>query len=405
MSTTYQTWFRTTLALPLSSADTTMEVATAPTITQWRVLVKQGNTKEWIKFTWVSWTTLTGLTRWLSQTADPITWGTGEDFIAWATIKIVAMHDQLQDRTFPVATVYATTAARDTALWADWAATEAWIDIYVTATWFYYNYNLSTGQWETVDTGTATPNASTTVAGKVETATSAEWQAWTNTGWTWANLIVLPGNIAANTQSSTFIYAEDSEVSDTYVISLTPNLTAYTKGQTISFEPNTTNTWACTINVDWLWAKDIKLIDWTDPLDWDVTAWRIYDLKYDGTNFVLQQVPERATNAEAMAWTDETNYITPYHLKNYQKKLWNWLSRSNFTTYTASTDWFIVYNFWWNDSSRERYIQINWAFIYNDSVWKYADTFCIPVKSWDTYSVYDQALPADNLYYVFIPLS
>jgi hypothetical protein len=44
----------------------------------------------------------------------------------------------------------------------------------------FYNYNLTTAQWEAVDTGTATPNGSTTVAGKVETATTGEVTAGTD---------------------------------------------------------------------------------------------------------------------------------------------------------------------------------------------------------------------------------
>lgn len=36
------------------------------------------------------------------------------------------------------------------------------------------HYNGTTAQWEIADTGTPTPNASTTTAGKVETATTGE---------------------------------------------------------------------------------------------------------------------------------------------------------------------------------------------------------------------------------------
>jgi len=50
--------------------------------------------------------------------------------------------------------VYATTAARDSALGANGAATLPYSDIWVTATGLFYNYNLSTAQWESQDTGT-----------------------------------------------------------------------------------------------------------------------------------------------------------------------------------------------------------------------------------------------------------
>jgi hypothetical protein len=96
------------------------------------------------------------------------------------------MHDQMIDKQLPtanlqIATTYATTSARDTALWGNGVATFPYVDIYVTATGLYYNYNLSSNQWESIDVGTSTPNASTTVAGKVEISTDAEATAGTST--------------------------------------------------------------------------------------------------------------------------------------------------------------------------------------------------------------------------------
>jgi hypothetical protein len=57
----------------------------------------------------------------LSQTADPATAGTGQVWIAGTKIKLVAMHDQMLDKlegddVLISATVYASTAARDSAL-------------------------------------------------------------------------------------------------------------------------------------------------------------------------------------------------------------------------------------------------------------------------------------------------
>lgn len=64
-------------------------------------------------------------------------------------------------------TVYATTAARDSALGADWAATLPYTNIYVTATGLFYNYNLSDAAWQSIDTGTSPWNATTSSAGLV----------------------------------------------------------------------------------------------------------------------------------------------------------------------------------------------------------------------------------------------
>ena len=74
--------------------------------------------------------------------------------------------------------------------------------------------------------------------------------AGTDTGGSGALLSVLPSDIAKNDQSDAFIYAADAQATDTYVIALTPALTAYTTGQKIRFKANTINTGACTINVN-----------------------------------------------------------------------------------------------------------------------------------------------------------
>lgn len=102
---------------------------------------------------------------------------------------LVAMHDQIRDKTQPTEVLiygktYATTAARDAALGADGAAVHPYTNVYVTATGLHYNYNLSTALREDVSTGTTTPNASTSAAGKVQEATTAEIMARTKTGTT-----------------------------------------------------------------------------------------------------------------------------------------------------------------------------------------------------------------------------
>jgi len=309
-------------------------------------LISWSNT-EWVEFTWVSWTTLTWLTRWLSQTSDPSVAWTGLSWIAWTEIRLVAMHDQIFNRQSPEAKTYATEAARDADLWGDWVATLSYVNIWVTATWLYYNYNLGTAQWEDIDTWTVTPNASATVAWKVEVATTAESIAWDDTWTTGAKTIVAPSDIAANEQSSTFKYAEDAEATDTYVIAMTPSLTAYTKWQWIRFEAKTVNTWVATLNVDGLWAKSIKTTAWDDPSDWDIAAGEIVDLIYDGTNFVLQKTPkawvarewvvELATDAEVDTWTDETRYINAKQLNDIALKeitltAWECVTSANFSS-------------------------------------------------------------------------
>lgn len=51
MTQTYQTSFKTVLAANLAVADTTATLATPPTVTKGRMLLKNGNIQEWISFT------------------------------------------------------------------------------------------------------------------------------------------------------------------------------------------------------------------------------------------------------------------------------------------------------------------------------------------------------------------
>ena len=198
------------LAIKLTATATTLTATTDLGITTWRLYFKNSNQVEWIDFTWVSanWSNFdyTWLTRWLSQTSDWVTAWTGKTWLATDTWVNVQMHDQAFNRQKPKAIVFATTAARDTALWADGAVIEPYVNVYVTATWVFYNYNLSSNQWEAVDTGTVTPNGSTTVAGKFEAPTQTQNDAATVTWETGALLTTTPQEMGRSIQkqSATF---------------------------------------------------------------------------------------------------------------------------------------------------------------------------------------------------------
>lgn len=92
----FESGYKSTLATKLNPWDTSLTVAVAPTITAGRIYLKSWNQEEWMEFTWVSWTTLTGLTRQLSKTAIPaVSEGSGYTWTAWTVVRIVAMHDQI----------------------------------------------------------------------------------------------------------------------------------------------------------------------------------------------------------------------------------------------------------------------------------------------------------------------
>lgn len=96
---------------------------------------------------------------------------------------------------------------------------------------------------------------------------------------------------AADGQSAATVgprnYGVDTGSDDTYVIALSPALTAYAAGLQIIFMANTANTGAATLNVNGLGAKTIVKAVSTALSDNDILALMICVVVYDGTNFVL----------------------------------------------------------------------------------------------------------------------
>lgn len=98
-------------------------------------------------------------------------WGAATDF-AWAVMKSL------------------TTAQRTALTWVNGMV------VYDTTLWELYQY--IGGAWSAVSAGSTQPNASETVAGKLELATDAEVLAGTDIGWTGASLSVLPSQLNPN---------------------------------------------------------------------------------------------------------------------------------------------------------------------------------------------------------------
>lgn len=85
--------------------------------------------------------------------------------------------------------VFDDATARDTAI----PSPEDGMHCYLKDAWMYYDYTA--GSWEERTAWSITPNASETVAGKVEQATNAEFTAGTDTWGTWASLFVVPSQV------------------------------------------------------------------------------------------------------------------------------------------------------------------------------------------------------------------
>jgi len=96
--------------------------------------------------------------------------------------------------------------------------------------------------------------------------------------------------VTANDQTrnlSQVQYATSTTGNDTYVVTLSPAPTAYTAGMEVVFKPDTANTGACTLNVNSLGAKAIKVNVSDDPQNNAIKANSLVVVRYDGTNFQL----------------------------------------------------------------------------------------------------------------------
>lgn len=117
-------------------------------------------------------------------------------------------------------------------------------------------------------------------------------------------------------------YDEDAEGSDSYVISVN-GITELIDGMELSFKANTTNTGACTMNLNGLGAKAIKKKYNADTDDGDIPGGSITDLKYDADNdwYQMTSTPatitslSKANQAEAEAGTDDDKYMTSLKVK------------------------------------------------------------------------------------------
>jgi hypothetical protein len=91
--------------------------------------------------------------------------------------------------------------------------------------------------------------------------------------------------------------ATDTGTANTYVIALSPAITAYAAGQEITFKAGAASTGASTLNVNTLGTKALKKLHDQDIESGDIEAGSIVTAVYDGTNFqVTSQLASSATS-------------------------------------------------------------------------------------------------------------
>jgi hypothetical protein len=95
--------------------------------------------------------------------------------------------------------------------------------------------------------------------------------------------------------------ATDTGTANTYVIALTPAITAYAAGQRITFKAGAASTTASTLNVNTLGVKALKKLHDQDIASGDIETGSIVTAVYDGTNFQITSQLATETNVPAGA--------------------------------------------------------------------------------------------------------
>lgn len=213
------------------------------------------------------------------------------------------------------------------------------------------HYQYIGGAWSAVSGGSTQPNASITVAGKVEKGTLAQWVAWTSIGETGAPLFLSPDDIAKIIQGWNYINLASATDSwtDTYVTTATPTLTAYTTGAlfVVTFaETNTTTT--PTLNIDWLWAVTITDKDSVALAVWDITTNKLILMKVWSAFKIMSELPATATRQgiTTKAWWTSADWALS--ISSWTTTLAipaNWYLEKNYTSVNITGG---TLNFTWN---------------------------------------------------------
>lgn len=196
----------------------------------------------------------------------------------------------------------------------------------------------SMGAWAT------TPNASTTVAGKVEKATSGEVTAWTSTGWTGAELFVWPAELKTVTDwLTTSINAKPSIAS---------NATASTGSNT----------------TDAINALQLKKYFWPEPIAWTTytassISWSVWSVTSASWTYAQAKIwtIQRTWTYRISVTISAASFWTQWYAKIY--KAWvaysseqtnaSWWSPATVSRDLAFTEWetvslWIKSNWWWS---------------------------------------------------------
>ena len=278
-----------------------------------------------------------------------------------------------------------TTAERDAITWnRDWA--------------IIYNETTGTtqqrvwGSWSDIDTGTVTPNASGTVAGKVEIATQAEFDAGTATWWTGAQLT--PTNdqirkqISTATAKTTPVNADSIAISDSAASGVIKKTTLTEFKAASDMQATTTTSWFVELATDaeaatgtdetrytnskQLWLKNKTFITnitrVMNAASWSVVVahWLWFTPKY---------ITATAVNAWWNKATSEWSSDFTIHRCNSDEYNGNWSSITNTVTQQNALIYIKDTNSNWTNNFRTQYCTVTADATNITFVWTYTDSW------------------------------
>lgn len=162
--------------------------------------------------------------------------------------------------------------------------------------------------------GAGAANASTTVKGIVQAATTAQVNSATPTGSTGAVLVVTP-DVLVNSTNNQYVssiintgipYAVATGTASAFTATLASSITSLASGTSLNFLVPTTNASGTTLNVNSLGAKPIKKAINVTLASGDLLPGEITSVVYDGTNFqITSPIPSTLTLVSSGATTHD----------------------------------------------------------------------------------------------------
>lgn len=342
MATNLQSGKETQLALPLSTTDTDATLFSVPTVTSGRLFITDGIQRERVSYTGITGSKVTWLTRNLSVTWDPATGGTWLAFIAGSTVRLVAMHDQIVDKTADNTYKDGTTQTFDKVIAKS-------IKFTGTTTPWLQPITLTTTQRNALNmtwvTAAIIYNSTTT------TYQQYIWGTWSDIAISALAPMLLTGDQTASGIKTFNDIMKKRSTTDIDTIHYVRLWTRYENNAI----PHSSQ-WHITQLLRWDMSGEGTLNDWgwgfqfwpngrpyLYMIDNSTTIWRsdwTLNIASPTLSFNWWEVRRGSSDAEALAWSSTTTALSPYQ--------WNLITKHEVKTFSRNTIWVqtITHSLW-----------------------------------------------------------